>query len=138
MVTAARFRKLALSLPEAEEKSHFEQPDFRVKNKIFAGLSPDGTRATLKLAPDVQAMLLEERKGTFTPAAGAWGRSGWTYVDLASARLDELRELVAEAWRMIAPKRVVAAHSAVDGAKPAQRKPARRSQKRRASGRSRR
>jgi hypothetical protein len=44
MVTAAGMRKLALAMPGVEEKSHFEQPDFRVKNKIFAGLSRERRR----------------------------------------------------------------------------------------------
>ena len=71
-------RKLALSMPDAEERSHFDQPDFRVRNKIFAGLSRDELRATLKLPPELQAALVEDKPEAFVPAAGAWGRSGWT------------------------------------------------------------
>jgi predicted DNA-binding protein (MmcQ/YjbR family) len=54
--TSARFRTLALSLPEVEEKSHFGKPDFRVKNKIFAGFNAEG-RAYVKLRPEQQDML---------------------------------------------------------------------------------
>lgn len=118
MVTAAQMRKLTLSMPEAEEKSHFGQPDFRVRNKIFAGLSPDGRRATVKLDREVQSMLLDARPEAFVACAGAWGRGGWTYVTLAAVKAAELRPLVVEAWRAVAPKRLVAAY---DGA-PAQRK----------------
>jgi len=110
MATSAQVRKLLLSMPEAEEKSHFGQPDFRVRNKIFGGLSPEGDRANLKLTPEVQAMLLDARPDAFVPAAGAWGRGGWTYVVLAKVKIEELRGLVAEAWRLVAPKRLVAAH----------------------------
>jgi hypothetical protein len=109
VITAAQWRKLALSLPETEEKSHFGQPDFRVRNKIFAGLSPDGKRATLKLGLEAQAMVLEGKPRAFFPAAGAWGRKGWTHVDLARVRLSEVEELVTEAWRLTAPKRLVIA-----------------------------
>ncbi len=109
MVTVAQWRKLALAMPETEEKSHFEQPDFRVRNKIFAGLSRDGTQGTLKLGSEVQHMLLEARPDAFTPAAGAWGRSGWTHVELARVQLGEVRELMLEAWRSIAPKRLLTA-----------------------------
>ncbi|MCA0432023.1 MAG: MmcQ/YjbR family DNA-binding protein [Proteobacteria bacterium] len=38
-MTSARFREMALAFPEAEEKSHFGKPDFRVKNRIFAGFN---------------------------------------------------------------------------------------------------
>jgi len=38
-MTANDFRKLALSLPETEERCHMSHPDFRVAGKIFATLS---------------------------------------------------------------------------------------------------
>ena len=112
MVTAAQLRKLTLAMPGAEEKSHFGQPDFRVRNKIFAGVSADGKQGTLKLTPEVQGMVLDARPDAYAPAAGAWGRSGWTHVALGAAHLAELRPLVEEAWRLVAPKRLVAAYDA--------------------------
>jgi hypothetical protein len=108
MVTAAQWRKLALSMPEAEEKAHFGNPDFRVRNKIFCGMQADGTIANLKLSPEAQSMLLEARPEAFYPAAGAWGVRGWTHVRLREARLDELRPLVEDAWRAVAPKSLTA------------------------------
>jgi hypothetical protein len=108
MVTAARFRALALSQPEAEEKSHFGQADFRVRNKIFAGLSRDGTRGNLKLTFRIQAQLRGRDPKTFVPCAGAWGRRGWTYVELAHADYSELEPLMHAAWRLTAPKTLVA------------------------------
>lgn len=124
MVTAAQLRKLALSLPETEERSHFEQPDFRVRNKIFAGLSKDEKQGVLKLPPELQASLMDSHPKVFSPAAGAWGRSGWTHVALAGAQLDMLRPLVREAWRLIAPKTLVAAESGE--ARATKRKPSKR------------
>ena len=38
-MTPADFRKLALALPEAEERTHMNHPDFRVGGKIFATLA---------------------------------------------------------------------------------------------------
>jgi len=104
MVTAAQFRKLAMAFPEVEEKSHFEQPDFRVRNKIFAGLSRDHEEANLKLTPELQAMVLSAEPDVFVPAAGAWGRSGWTLIVLNKAELPGLRELLAESYGLVAPK----------------------------------
>jgi hypothetical protein len=106
VVTAAQMRKLAMALPAVEEKSHFEQPDFRVCGKIFAGLSRDGKRGNLKLPPEVQAMVLDAKPNVFSPAPGAWGRSGWTYVQLSRVRLAELETLLVESWRLIAPRRL--------------------------------
>jgi hypothetical protein len=108
MATSAQFRKLALSLPDAEEKAHFEQPDFRVRGKIFAGLTRDEKAATLKLSPEIQSGLLDARPEVFYPAAGAWGHKGWTHVRLARAKVAELAYLLEESWRLTAPKRLAA------------------------------
>jgi hypothetical protein len=131
VVTVAQMRKLAMALPAVEEKSHFEQPDFRVRGKIFAGLSRDGKHGTLKLPPEVQAMILDARPKVFAPAAGAWGRSGWTRVELARVRLAELETLLAEAWRLVAPRALAQASfgpaaAGADGLRAAKRAPVRR------------
>ena len=48
MATATQLRKLALALPEVEERSHFQQSDFRVRNKIFVMQQGEGERPALK------------------------------------------------------------------------------------------
>ena len=47
------------------------------------------------------------RPEAFSAAARAWGRSGWTEVELANVALGELGELMFEAWRLMAPKALV-------------------------------
>ena len=98
-------RTLALALPGAEERSHFGHPDFRVKNKIFAGLAPDGKRGTLKLTPDAQEIVVSAKPAVFIPAAGAWGRAGWTYVVLAKATRAEVSRLLEDSHRLVAAGR---------------------------------
>ena len=71
------FRSLALSLPEAEEKSHFGKADFRVRNKIFVSL-PDAETAVVKFTPEQQEMLVAAEPAIFAPVKGGWGRQGWT------------------------------------------------------------
>jgi hypothetical protein len=141
MVTAAQFRKLAMAFPEVEEKSHFEQPDFRVRNKIFAGLSRDHDEGNLKLTPELQAMVLSAEPDVFVPAAGAWGRSGWTRIVLAKAELPGLRELLAESYRLVAPKTLLRSRPSLldDAPKPKRKKstPTKPSSKRKRSVRSR-
>ena len=91
-------------MPEVEERSHFKKPDFRIRNKIFAGLSRDEKRANVKLAVEFQSVVLDATPTVFSPAEGAWGRSGWTYVELEQVEIDELEGLIVHAWRLIAPK----------------------------------
>lgn len=101
-ITSALVRRLALALPEAFESSHFSRPDFRVRNKIFASLPADGKTVVLRLAPaNVDALISAD------PVAfwNAW-RGRWLGVRLDRIALPLLRDLVADAWRTVAPKRL--------------------------------
>lgn len=85
-MTADQFRKLVLSLPDAEERAHHGHPDFRVGGKIFATLGyPDETRGMVQLTPEQQAESMHDHPLVFSPAAGAWGRKGSTIVCLPKA-----------------------------------------------------
>jgi hypothetical protein len=98
-MTANQFRKLALSLPDVQESSHMNHPDFRVRNKIFATLGyPDERCGMVRLAPDQQTTLLRAEPAVFRPAVGAWGRSGSTIVLLSVAKIDQLRPVMRQAW----------------------------------------
>lgn len=109
-MTADDFRRLALALPEAVEGSHVGHADFRVKTKIFAGLNAEETQGNLKLEPGRQAALVALRPGVFTPHNGAWGRQGWTRIDLAAAAPAEVREALWVSWRLVAPPKLAALH----------------------------
>ena len=56
MVSLDKARKIALGLPEVEERSHFEKPDFRINNKIFAVLHVDKACMMVKLSPIDQSV----------------------------------------------------------------------------------
>ncbi len=97
------FRSLALSLPEAEEKSHFGKADFRVRNKIYASL-PDAETAVVKFTPEQQEMLTAAEPSIFAPVKGGWGRQGWTRVSLPNADEAAVKSALTTAWRNVAPK----------------------------------
>ena len=97
MATAKQFKKLLLALPDTEEKSHMNHPDFRVKGKIFATLTEDERTAMLKLPPDVQASIVVD--GPFRPATGAWGRAGCTLFEIADVPVSVITPLAEEAHR---------------------------------------
>ena len=105
-MTADDFRRLALSLPEASEQSHMGHPDFRVGGRIFAGLDQAGARASLKLVPDQQEVLMSAEPALFTPANGAWGAKGWTCLILAAADEETAGGALHMAWRNTAPARL--------------------------------
>ena len=112
MATAAAFRRLALTLPQATEGAHGGHPDFRVANKVFASLGvPDRTWGMVRLTPEQQEMLLGAEPGAFKPAAGGWGRRGYTHVRLAAVDPQMLRSALNMAWRNTAPRKLLASAS---------------------------
>lgn len=106
-MTDAGFRKLALKLPETEERSHFNHPDFRVAGKIFATLGFEKGYGVLLLTPDQQSGLVEDAPEIFSPVPGGWGLKGSTRVRLSKARADILEGALRMAWRNKAPKRLL-------------------------------
>jgi predicted DNA-binding protein (MmcQ/YjbR family) len=123
MATSSQFRALALALPGVEEKSHFGKADFRVQNKIFAGLAPgrhpaagaeQPERGYFKAGPELREELsgsASALNGAFALAEGAWGRSGWTYVELPKVELALLSELLMQSWKLVAPAKLAAARA---------------------------
>src|SRR5438445_12296810 len=86
-MTIDEFRKMALGIPTAVERSHMNHPDFRVAGRIFASLGvPDASWGMAKLTPEQQRAFIEKGPEVFKPCSGAWGRQGYTNVDLASAK----------------------------------------------------
>ena len=104
----AGFRKIALSLPEAVEGSHFGNADFRVGGKIFATLSLQSEGyGVLLLTPEQQAGMVEDAPEIFSPVPGGWGKKGSTRVLLAKVPADILEAALRTAWLRKAPKRLL-------------------------------
>ena len=101
-MTENDFRELALALDGAEEASHMNHPDFRVKGKIFATLRGAGPgTGMVKLTSEQQEMFMKLAPDTFYPATGAWGRKGATMVDLKKAKKTIVKEAMLVAHRNI-------------------------------------
>lgn len=104
-------RRFALSLPEATEEPHFESASFRIRGRIFATLPPGGEMLHVMVDAD------ESRAAAAGDPAFEelwWGkRLCGVRVRLASVEAPEpVLELVEDAWRRRAPKRVAAAYDA--------------------------
>jgi hypothetical protein len=107
MVSLATARLLALSLPEVEEKSHFDKPDFRVKNKIFAVLHVDKDCMMVRLTAIDQSVFCAFDKAIIYPVPGGWGRQGATMINLKKVRKSMLQDALTTAWKTIAPPKLV-------------------------------
>jgi hypothetical protein len=98
-MTARDFRRLALSLPDTAEGSHFNVEDFRVGGKIFATLAyqKDGC-GVLLLTPEQQAGMITDAPEIFLPVPNKWGQHGATLVRLAKVKPDILEGALRTAW----------------------------------------
>ena len=108
-MTAADFRRIALSFDGAEEGSHMGAVDFRVGGHIFATLASvkDGF-GNLLLTPEIQAEFVGEAPDLFVPVAGGWGRMGATHIRLAKANRDILTGALYAAWKLRVDKNAAA------------------------------
>jgi hypothetical protein len=106
-VTVNQFRRMALSLPEVEERGHMDHPDFRVGGKTFATLGyPDKKWGMVKLTPEQQRFLVPANPQVFVPAPGAWGIQGSTLIKLKAADIDTVHEAMRPAGLGRALKRI--------------------------------
>ena len=108
-MTAADFRRIALSFEGAEEGSHMGAVDFRVGGHIFATLaSVKEGYGNLMLTPEIQADFVADAPDVFVPIAGGWGRMGATHIRLANATRDVLTGALETAWRLRMEKNAIA------------------------------
>lgn len=104
-----KFRRICLELPEATELETWGHPTFRVREKIFASAGAEGGVWSfgMKTSHEMQAGLVAT-DSRFSVAAYV-GKHGWI-----SMRVDDdidwnqVRALVVESYRMIAPKTLAA------------------------------
>lgn len=110
---AATVRSFAMSLPEAEERETWDTATFRVRSKIFAMFDEQEKQLWIKSVFDEQqALIAMNPEAYFVPSYV--GSKGWVGVVVGKADRAEVQELLTEAWRMTAPKRMVAAFDAGD------------------------
>lgn len=104
MVSIEEFRKLALGFEGSSESPHFERSSFRVKKKIFATLDVKTKRAVLKLDELNQSVFSDYDRTAIYPVEGAWGKQGWTTVELKKVRKDMLKDALTVAFTLVSGK----------------------------------
>jgi hypothetical protein len=105
---ASTVRSFALSLPEAEERETWETATFRVRNKIFVMFDEKERNLWIKSTYDEQQALITMNPDAFFVPSYV-GSKGWIGVVVSKADRGEVEDLLTEAWRLTAPKRLVAA-----------------------------
>ena len=109
----ARLRRLCLALPESREVEAWGEPTFRVRNRLFAMYAAAGNhhgngRAAVwcKAAAGNQELMVRAAPDRFFVPPYV-GPSGWVGVWLdVGTDWSELAGLLADGWRLVAPKRL--------------------------------
>lgn len=107
MVTVEDVRRLAGKLPRAYEVLVRDRIKFRVGNIVFVSFSRDEKLMGFAFPKEEREDLVAARPDTFQLPAQSDMRYNWVVVRLEAIDLDEMHELVLEAWQMVVPKRVV-------------------------------
>jgi len=101
-------RQLALELPGVEDGTSYGTPALKVAGKLLVRLKEDHQTIAIRVELAAREVLMGTRPDTYY-VTDHYRCYPWMLVRLASADPGDLRDLIHEAWRRNAPKRLVAA-----------------------------
>lgn len=110
MITVRDVRALALSLPRTQEHLIRDHVKFRVGRIVYAAISPDETVMGFGFPREERAALIAAEPARFCLTRLSDQRYNWVDAQMASISVAEMREFVTDAWCMVVPKRLAAAH----------------------------
>ncbi len=100
-------RRVALALPAVEEGPSYGTPGFRVRGKFLARLWEDGKTLVVKCGDEERDFRMQADPETFFITDHYRGYPT-VLIHLSRVRVSVLREVLEEAWRRNAPKKLVA------------------------------
>lgn len=106
MISTKTAREIALAFDEVIEEPHFENTAFKVKKKIFVTMNEPEKRMTVKLTALDQDVFCTFDKNVIYPVPNAWGKQGWTHVNLKTVRKEMLKDILTVAYCTVAPKKL--------------------------------
>jgi hypothetical protein len=109
-VTIDDARAIAATLPRSYEALVRDRVKFRVGRIVYAAFSRDETIMGFGFPRDEREALVASEPGKFLMPRPSDMRYQWVCVRLDAIDVDELRELLVDAWRMCVPKKVAAAY----------------------------
>ena len=110
MVTVDDVRRVALSLPRTTEHLVRDRVKFRVRQLVYVAFSRDETLMGLAFPKEERLALVDSEPGKFLLPPVADLRYHWVAVRTAALDVEEMTELVTDAWTMVVPKGVARDH----------------------------
>ncbi len=92
-------REIARQLPGAVEGTSYGTPAFKVGKTLFVRQHQDGESLVVKIDPDERAMRMRADPKTFY-ITDHYLNYPWILVRLSSVALDDLRDIIEDAWRL--------------------------------------
>lgn len=106
---------MSVGLPDTVLKEHNHWTSITFRGRGFAWVDHTKDTAMVKSTHSEREAMIGSDPATF--AAGWASRStAWVSIELKAADPDEVFEILADAWRMTATKKAVAAYDAADPA----------------------
>jgi hypothetical protein len=109
-VTIDDVRALALSLPRSYEALVRDRVKFRIGQIVYLAFSRDEQIMGFAFPKDEREALVASEPDKFLMPGPSDLRYQWVEVRLAALDIDEMTELVQDAWRMVVPKKVARDH----------------------------
>lgn len=106
MVTVEDVKAVARGLPRSEEAYVWDRLKYRVRRIVYLAMSRDETILGFAYPREERGALIASDPAKFLPPDKADERYQWVQVRLAALDLEELAELVVDAWRMVVPRSV--------------------------------
>jgi hypothetical protein len=106
MVTVDEVRRVASSLPRTTEHLISDRVKFRVKRLVYVAFSRDETLMGFAFPKAERLALVESEPDKFLLPSAADLRYNWVEVRTAVLAIEEMTELVTDAWTMVVPTRV--------------------------------
>jgi hypothetical protein len=110
VVTVADVRTFAITLPRTTEALVRDRVKFRVGRIVYLAFSRDETIMGFGFPKEEREALVASEPDKFLMPRSSDIRYQWVCVQLNAIDVDELRELLIDAWRMCVPKKVAAAY----------------------------
>jgi hypothetical protein len=110
-VTIDDVRAVASRLPRSYEVRVGGRVKFRVGRIVFVSFSRDETVMGFAFPKEEREWLIGGSPAKFKHPSRSDMRYHWVLARLAELELEEMRELVEDAWRMVVPRSVSAAYS---------------------------
>ena len=106
MVTVEDVRRLALNLPGTTEHVIRDRVKFRVKQLVYVAFSRDEALMGFAFPKQQRLALVESEPRKFLLPSVSDLRYNWVDVRMEALDLDEMAELVTDAWTLVVPKYV--------------------------------